>query len=197
MRYSLRGLLLVLLALGSGACDRGAESDQRRRDGASGKGADQASRPEARPADEPPLLLEDAPPAEPSTSSPEGPVADNTRCHVCHTNYEDEKLAVTHAGHGIGCQKCHGPSDAHCGDEDNITPPDVMFARERLNPACQQCHPQLSEVHKPVLAGTSDKKYCTDCHEFASHRLAHRTRRWDKTTRQLLSSDGVRMKKDN
>ena len=39
--------------------------------------------------------------------------------------------------------------------------------------------------HKEVLAGTGSKT-CTDCH--GNHRLATRTIRWDKTTRQLLKA---------
>lgn len=47
--------------------------------------------------EEPPLLLEE--PAEPQEPPhvPEGPVADNSRWHVCHMNYEEEELAVEHA----------------------------------------------------------------------------------------------------
>jgi len=45
--------------------------------------------------EEPPLLLED---------EETGPVADNSRCHVCHINYADEALAVTHARANIRCE---------------------------------------------------------------------------------------------
>jgi hypothetical protein len=109
--------------------------------------------------------------------------ADNSRCHVCHINYEDEKLAVTHARAGIGCEQCHGASDAHCSDEDNITPPDIMYPADKVNSFCKGCHP------KAQLGG--GKKYCTDCH--GEHRLNHRTRRWDKSTGQLIEDDKVRM----
>ena len=67
--------------------------------------------------EDPPLLLED---------EETGPAADNSRCHVCHINYSDEALAVTHARANISCEQCHGASDAHCSDEDNITPPDII-----------------------------------------------------------------------
>ena len=151
-------------------------------------------------AEEPLLLLEEGgglgglPP-------PKGPVADNSRCHVCHVNYEAEDLAVLHARGNVGCERCHGGCDAHCGDEDNITPPDIMYPRAKINPSCMVCHPRdkidtakLAQ-HKPLFAGTgAAKKSCTDCH--GSHRLGRRTRRWDKTTGKLLADDGVRMLTD-
>jgi hypothetical protein len=143
---------------------------------------------------EPPLLLEDnvggedPPPAE-------GPVADNSRCHVCHINYEDEELAMVHARADIGCEQCHGSSDAHCSDEDNVTPPDVMYPKEKINSSCMTCHPRENIdtlPHEPLFdGGTPDKKYCTDCH--GKHRLDYRTRRWDKATGELIEDDKVRM----
>lgn len=115
------------------------------------------------------------------------PAADNRRCLVCHINFDEEELAVAHAKAGVGCVKCHGESNAHSSDEDNVTAPDTMFPKAKLNAACLKCHDKgkLSEIHKPVLAGTEPKnRYCTDCH--GEHRLAHRTRNWDKETGKLL-----------
>jgi len=156
--------------------------------------------------DEPPLLLDDAeplllldnpgpvlllrgsgdlgdlPPAE-------GPVADNTRCFVCHMNYSQERLAVGHARADVGCEKCHGACDEHCGDENNITPPTIMFPKDQVDPACKVCHDpaKVIEGHiwcmrevKPSDAG----KYCTDCH--GKHVVPVRTVRWDKKTGKLL-----------
>ena len=144
--------------------------------------------------DEKPLLLLDEPPTQ-ELPPPEGPVADNSRCHVCHMNYAEEELAVLHARANIGCEQCHGPSDAHCGDEDNVTPPDIMYPLEKINPSCMACHPKESidiQEHEPFFDGTApDKKYCTDCH--GNHRLNYRTRRWDKSTGELVEDDNVRM----
>jgi len=113
----------------------------------------------------------------------------NTRCFVCHTNFQDEKLTVAHAKAGVGCATCHGKSDAHCADENNITAPDAIYSRAAIKPACMQCHDETKlarrSEHKEVLAGTGSKT-CTDCH--GNHRLATRTIRWDKTTRQLMKS---------
>ncbi len=142
--------------------------------------------------DEAPLLLEEP---DDQASAAKGPVADNSRCHVCHMNYEVEKLAVTHAKANVGCETCHGASDAHCSDEDNITPPEIMYPRAKVNRSCMACHLKKeidTKAHKPVLKALAEnKKLCTDCH--GDHRLAHRTRRWNRTTGELIEDDKVRM----
>jgi hypothetical protein len=149
---------------------------------------------------EPPLLLDDPPLQldDPNDEEPEGPVADNSRCHVCHINYADEELAVLHARANISCEQCHGSCDAHCSDEDNITPPDIMYPLEKINPFCMTCHPKDAidvQVHEAILAGTAtENKHCSDCH--GEHRLSYRTRRWDKTTGELIGDDKVRMTTD-
>jgi hypothetical protein len=134
----------------------------------------------------------------PESDLPSGPVADNSRCHVCHVNYENEALAVVHARADVGCEDCHGASDAHCSDEDNITPPDTMYPPETIKPFCMDCHPKEKiciAVHNAVMAETDPlKARCTDCH--GEHRLAHRTRRWDKVAGELIKDDGVRMTTD-
>ena len=134
-----------------------------------------------------PLLLEEAGPSE-DLLAPSGPVADNSGCHVCHINYEDEELAVAHARANVGCKRCHGPSRAHCSDEDNITPPDIMYPVAKLNPSCLACHARDSIDIRPhkSLFGEADapRKSCTDCH--GDHRLGYRTRKWNKTTGELI-----------
>jgi len=143
---------------------------------------------------EPPLLLEETVPAQES-GSPAGPVADNSRCHVCHVNYENEALAVVHARADVGCEDCHGASDAHCSDEDNITPPNTMYPIEKIKPFCMGCHTKEKigiDIHNSVMAETDPVKVCcTGCH--GEHRLSHRTRKWDKATGELIKDDGVRM----
>jgi len=145
-------------------------------------------------ADAPPPVAQSSP-AEDAERESDGPVADNSRCHVCHINFEDEELAVTHAEADIGCEECHGDSTPHCEDEDNVTPPDIMFAKADINKACMECHTELpkteTDSHEDLLAGKSDEKYCTECH--GEHQVAHRTRQWDKRTGKLITSDGVRM----
>ena len=72
-----------------------------------------AARQSPKPPEQAPLLLEDEPAGAASTT----PAADNSRCFVCHANYMQEEIAVTHAKANIGCAHCHGASDAHIADE--------------------------------------------------------------------------------
>lgn len=125
--------------------------------------------------------------SKPASTRPAGPVADNSRCHVCHINYEEEELAVMHAQADVGCEKCHGASDDHCGDEGNITPPGIMYPKAAINASCMKCHYQIAndEEHKPVLAGTAKEEHCTDCH--GEHRLPRRTQRWNKKTGEPIA----------
>ncbi|MHC4806931.1 MAG: multiheme c-type cytochrome, partial [Planctomycetota bacterium] len=118
--------------------------------------------------DDEPLLLDDGP----DVDLPAGPVADNSRCYVCHMNYMQEDIAVIHARVNIGCASCHGNCDAHIADESwawggNGTPPGIMYRRPEINPFCMGCHPRDkidTEQHKPLFAGTVEQKHCTDCH---------------------------------
>jgi len=126
------------------------------------------------------LLLED----EPTEEAANGPAADNSRCFVCHVNYMQEDLAVTHARANISCAACHGESDAHIDDESwasggNGTAPDVMFPQAKIKPACMTCHPVEkidSPHHQVILADPKSQKVCTDCH--GNHRLPQRRCRW-------------------
>lgn len=124
---------------------------------------------------------------------PEGPAADNGPCFVCHANYREEPLAVWHARENIGCVDCHGRSFAHRNDENNTTPPDVMYPRAKIDPGCLNCHPRHDVPARDVVQlflqrcdpqMDAKKLACTDCH--GEHRLSHRTVRWNKTTRKLL-----------
>jgi hypothetical protein len=135
---------------------------------------------DSKPAEAAPLLLEDAP----ENSKPIESAADNSRCFVCHMNYVQEKIAITHAKAGIGCAKCHGPSDAHIADESwasggNGTAPDIIYPRDKINPACMTCHTREkidAPQHQAVLSDSSGVKVCTDCH--GSHRLPQRRCKW-------------------
>jgi hypothetical protein len=139
-----------------------------------------------------PLLLDEAD----AQATGAKPAADNTACQVCHVNFADEPLAKWHSKAGVGCVQCHGNSYAHRNDENNITPPEKMYSSEKIDPACQHCHPQHNATPKTVVErwiqqGLEKKGLaslvCTDCH--GNHRLALRTVRWDKNTGKLTSTN--------
>lgn len=127
------------------------------------------------------MLLDDGP----SVAAPrkEG-AADNSRCHVCHLNFVQEHLVVTHARAGVGCEKCHGPSDAHIADESwgsggNGTAPDIMFTKDMVNPFCLGCHPRDAidpGAHEEFFVAANPQERCIDCH--GKHRLASRKCIW-------------------
>ncbi len=124
--------------------------------------------------------------------------ADNSYCAVCHANMKSEPLAKKHQAVGVGCATCHGESDKHSSDENNITPPDIMYAKDQIAAACMKCHaaakltkPKSKVAHAPFRAAKPSTAACTSCH--GAHRLPVRTRQWDKVTRKLIQDDGVRM----
>lgn len=186
MRYSVIVLILTALAVGVISCRKSKNADLLKTDTEPVKVAQ-------RPADEAPLLLDDAPlllDDEPLLLD-EDPVdedlskmADNSRCFVCHINYQTEDIAVGHAKAGMGCKDCHGVSDEHIADESwasggNGTAPDRMFAPEAINPFCMTCHPKDKidlPRHKGLFAEGDDRKVCTDCH--GKHRLHTRKCKW-------------------
>jgi hypothetical protein len=143
--------------------------------------------------DAPLLLDESAETKPPAVTTAPAALADNAACFVCHVNYQDESLASRHAAANVGCVICHGDSYAHRNDENNTTPPDVMYPRDRIDAACQQCHASHNVPASKVIAlwlkRWPDKIGpetigCTDCH--GDHRLKVRTVRWDKKTGKLL-----------
>ena len=160
--------------------------------------------PETKPVAPPPLKVDRGAPlllegpagkesAKESEDEPAGPVADNSACHVCHANFQEESMAVLHAKADVGCVKCHGASVAHRNDEANVTPPDIMYSAAKIDAACRKCHDTHDAAAAKVIArwqercpGKRDPKQvrCTDCH--GEHRLKVRTVRWDKDTGKLL-----------
>jgi hypothetical protein len=117
----------------------------------------------------------------------------NEACFVCHNNYREEELAVSHAKEETGCVDCHGASLEHRNDEDNVTPPDIMYPLAKVDKLCQECHEEHDVAAKDVLKRWQercpdktdiDTVACTDCH--GHHRLKQRTVRWDKETGDLI-----------
>jgi hypothetical protein len=118
---------------------------------------------------------------------------DNFACFVCHGNYEEEELVVAHGKKKVGCIDCHGESHAHRNDEDNVTPPDKMYAPEGIDKMCGGCHKKHDVAAAEVIARWQERCpaktnpkaiICTDCH--GRHRLKFRTVWWDKKTRKLI-----------
>ena len=139
-----------------------------------------------------PLLL-DAPVKPAAAIDPKKPMADNSACFVCHGNFQEESMVSVHAKENVSCAKCHGVSLAHRNDEDNVTPPDKMYAPARIDNACRVCHEEHDAPARKVIAmfqarfppATDPKQVvCTDCH--GEHRLKVRSVHWDKNTGKLL-----------
>lgn len=138
--------------------------------------------------------------AQKPNAKPEATFVANPFCYACHADFDEEKLVVGHKVAGIGCERCHGESLRHRSDEANITPPEIMYPKERINPSCMMCHPRHEirqvESHRPILEANVSilettppdghaRKYCTDCHG-QEHRMKTRTTQWDKCTGKLV-----------
>ena len=188
MRYFALLVVLVLGALGGKGCEQNPSKPEPATNIEHTADEEHGGSQKAVKDDEPLLLLDDEPllllDDDSDTDQHAGPVADNSRCFVCHINYMQEDIAVLHARSNIGCADCHGDSDAHIADEswswgENGTAPDIMYRLEELNEFCMSCHPKDKidlEQHQPLFAGTGEEKYCTDCH--GEHRLARRKCKW-------------------
>ncbi len=179
----------VLLILSTGGCERTDTTPQSTMQTGRADDVEPVARGHAEVKEEVPLLLEDEPALllddDPATEAGGGPMADNSRCFVCHVNYMHEELAVRHAEANMDCAKCHGPSDAHIADESwasggNGTAPDIMYPKDEVNPSCMACHPKEkidTPQHQPLFSNTtSEEKTCTDCH--GNHRLPQRRCTW-------------------
>ena len=141
--------------------------------------------------EEAPLLLSD--PATKADAEERAHLALNAACFVCHNNYEKESLVAVHAPEDVGCVDCHGDSFEHRNDENNITPPDVMFPMDEIDEACKECHDTHDVAATDVIARWQQRCpekrevsqiVCTDCH--GEHRLKNRTVRWNKETGELI-----------
>lgn len=119
---------------------------------------------------------------------------DNSFCYVCHVNWKKESFVESHRMAGVPCYDCHGISEGHMDDEEHLTPPEIMYTKEKVNASCMvsKCHPQKTMEdqmgHKPFFADATKQKHCTDCH--GMHRLEKRKRRWDKVTGKLIEIKG-------
>lgn len=126
----------------------------------------------------------------------------NPFCYACHADFEGENLVAMHEKAGVGCERCHGESERHRSDEANITPPELMYPRARINPTCMMCHPRdtIKQVsaHDIILEGAETvfdeeqpegpEKVCTDCHA-KNHKMSVRIVRWNKATGEVLKTE--------
>jgi hypothetical protein len=92
-----------------------------------------------------PLLLDEPTEEEAIAANTEAAI-ENSACFVCHANYMTESLAGRHADVNIGCVHCHGESTAHRNDENNTTPPEIMYPSEKINAYCQACHSTAHDI---------------------------------------------------
>jgi len=186
MKYCFSTLILVAVAVVGMGCEQ-TKPKQKPQTGVESKTSRESVASQESIRDDEPLLLDDEPlllDDGPDADMAAGPVADNSRCYVCHINYMQEDITVIHARANIGCADCHGDCDAHIADESwasggNGTPPGIMYPRPKINPFCRGCHPENkkeSEQQKPPIDSTAEQKYCTDCH--GDHRLTSRKCKW-------------------
>ena len=97
-----------------------------------------------------------------SNSAGTDPEAD---CELCHVDVVDELKGGIHPAEGVGCVKCHGPSDGHVLDENNDVLPDRVYPREKIDKFCESCHEcSRPKATKPALGGPEKHKVCTECH---------------------------------
>ena len=188
MNYFFLTLIIAAVAVAGTGCEQVKSAQKEQTNPGPADRGEVAAAPEAISDDEPLLLLDDEPPLlledDPDEGSSTESMADNSRCFVCHINYMQEDIAVTHARVNMGCANCHGESDEHIADESwasggNGTAPDIMYPRAKINPFCMGCHPREkidTEQHKPLFTDTTEEKYCTDCH--GDHRLTNRKCKW-------------------
>ena len=138
-------------------------------------------------------------PVKKDRAAPAATFVANPFCKACHADFDEEHLVLAHKAAGIGCERCHGESLRHRSDEANVTPPQLMYPKERINPTCMMCHPrhtiQQVESHRPILEANVSAleappsghaaRSCTDCHG-REHRMKVRTIQWDKCTGKVL-----------
>ena len=115
-----------------------------------------------------PLLLEDPSEDQAATTKAAG---ENMACFVCHANYMGEFLTEHHAKASVGCVNCHGDSFAHRNDENNTTPPEIMYSAEKIDPFCKGCHDAHDVPPKKIIATWMKQKSkkpnvtCKGCHK--------------------------------
>ncbi|GEM_PF-1279803 len=113
---------------------------------------------------------------ESASNDPEELFSANAACGVCHMSFLIESLSRTHLAAKIPCIHCHGLSAGHANDENiGATKPDIVYPRDKIDPACQKCHPKHDVPARAVVARWLERELkdaelvCTDCH--GHHRI--------------------------
>ncbi len=97
-------------------------------------------------------------------------------CEMCHVDVEDELVESVHYTEGVGCVKCHGPSEGHSADENNDVKPDRTYAKEAIDEFCGDCHEcSRPRVAAPPTAQQTERAICTQCHDAHSLTLLSKT----------------------
>ncbi len=109
----------------------------------------------------------------------------NSLCYVCHHDLQTEQITTVHLKNGIGCDKCHGPSNNHMHDEMLMTKPDRLFGRAEVEGMCLACHqphkdPEAVQAFRNEWSGrtrpngrtVTPESICTDCH--GTHNIVKR-----------------------
>jgi hypothetical protein len=174
MSRTLPGLIVVLgLSVGSGCVEVTVEAASDNTTGAEASAERESStdRGVSEGADRDAASMPD------ETHDETNPVGANAACYVCHMLFVKEAISKDHLKAGVGCIKCHGLSAGHANDEDvGATPPDVVFARDQVDPMCCECHQAHDVAPEEVVARfleralpAGSKPVCTDCH--GHHRI--------------------------
>jgi len=86
-------------------------------------------------------------------------------CHVCHKEQATEMLQSKHIHKGIGCVKCHGPSEKHKLTAEKRAKPTRTFTHATAEEWCNSCHEAYCPHAQTNLRIPPEKrKTCPDCH---------------------------------
>ncbi len=80
-------------------------------------------------------------------------------------------MAIWHEEESVDCSECHGSSLDHRQDEDNVTPPDILYRRTDVEYVCLRCHEAHDDMRDHIDKPLPKVAVCTDCH--GEHKVLH------------------------